>query len=309
MPARILVVDDDDIVLNTMLRILRRAGYTPEGVQGVRSARAALQAGVWDLVICDQQLPDGLGIDLLEEVARLYPTAGRVLATGFLELNLAMKAVNGVAVAQVIEKPFSGDALLDTVRQAIAETDQQGAAELEWSPQRPADRQALEDLLKGAQLRLALQPIVTAFGGDTVGYEALIRSEHTVLDGPQRILELAARVGMMRQLSQVVVNRATEWLFRIPANQQLFINLHPEELADVGALMSRLEPLEDWSERIVLEITGACHERWPNQLPGILRQMREKGFSLALDDLGAGQSALALLAEAEPSYVKMAASP
>jgi EAL domain-containing protein (putative c-di-GMP-specific phosphodiesterase class I) len=303
--SRILVVDDDSIVLNTMLRILRRAGFKPVGVQGAHAARAALKAERWDLVIADQKLPDGLGLSLLEEVARTTPATGRVLVTGYLELNLAMKAVNGVAVAQVLEKPFSGEALLNTVRDAIAQTNQQGTSELEWNPRRPADRQALEELLRGAQLRLALQPIVTAFGGSTVGYEALIRSDHTVLDGPQRILELAARVGMMRQLSQVVLARATEWLFRIPPEQQLFINLHPLELADVGALLTRLEPLQDWSDRIVLEITGACHERWPHQLPGILRQLRNMGFSLALDDLGAGQSALALLAEAEPRFVKI----
>lgn len=302
---KILVVEDDERVLRITLRLLKREGHDATAVTTIAAAREALSREPFALILVDHQLPDGWGIHLLEQVATTHPTMGRVLVTAFMELPLALQAVNGGAVAQLLEKPWTRDMLVETVESALAHTTSQGAATAAWDPSRPAGRAMLQDVLTNGHLRLALQPIVTAGGGETVGYEALIRSSHDVLDGPQRILELAGEVGMMRQVSDAVLARATEWLFRLPDGPSLFVNLHPLELEDMDALAARLAPLQDWSDRIVLEITGACLQRWPRELPAKLGRLRDLGCGFALDDLGAGQGALVLLAEAEPRFVKI----
>jgi EAL domain-containing protein (putative c-di-GMP-specific phosphodiesterase class I)/CheY-like chemotaxis protein len=302
---KILVVEDNEAVLRTTLRMLKYQRYEAVGVTTIHDARTTLARQDFSLILVDHQLPDGWGINLLEDVAETHPTMGRVLATAFMELPLAVQAVNGGAVAQLLEKPFSRDALVDAVKNALAASTSEADATENWNPGRPAGRAMLQEVLTGGHLRLALQPIVTAAGGETVGYEALIRSTHGVLDGPRRILDLAEEVGMMRHVSQAVLARATEWLFRLPDGPSLFVNLHPLELEDMDALAARLEPLQDWSDRIVLEITGACLQRWRRELPQKLGRLRDLCFGFALDDLGAGQGALVLLAEAEPRFVKI----
>jgi EAL domain-containing protein (putative c-di-GMP-specific phosphodiesterase class I) len=302
---RILLVDDDALVLKTTLRILRGAGYDVAGAPTLADGFSVFEREDFDLVVADHRLPDGFGIDLLEHVARTQPTTGRMLLTAYLQLDLAMKAVNGSAVAQVLEKPFEKSSLLDTVKLALKHSEVEGAVSREWTPQRPVDRRTMEDLLRGDALQLALQPIVTATDANVVGYEALLRSSHGVLDNPGKILELAERVGMMRQLSDTVMARASEWLFRLPDEPALFVNLHPLELADPEALGERLAPLRDWAARIVLEVTGAALQRWPKDLAQRLAVPRDMGFGLALDNVGAGQGALVLLAEVAPRFIKI----
>jgi EAL domain-containing protein (putative c-di-GMP-specific phosphodiesterase class I) len=302
---RILVVDDDQLVLKTILRILRGAGYTVDAAETLSEGFEAFEAGSHDLVVADHRLPDGFGIDLLEHVAVTRPTTGRMLSTAYLQLDLAMKAVNGSAVAQVLEKPFEKSSLLRTVKHALRHVEVEGAVSREWTEQRPVDRRTMEGLLRGDALQLALQPIVTATDTQIVGYEALLRSNHGLLDNPGRILEMAERVGMMRQLSDTVMARAAEWLFRLPDGPALFVNLHPLELANPEALGERLDPLRDWADRIVLEVTGAALQRWPRDLAQRLAVVRDMGFGLALDDVGAGQGALVLLAEVAPRFIKI----
>jgi EAL domain-containing protein (putative c-di-GMP-specific phosphodiesterase class I) len=302
---QILLVDDDALVLKTTLRILRGAGYDVSGAPTLADGFSAFESGSFDLVIADHRLPDGFGIDLLEHVASTHPTTGRMLLTAYLQLDLAIKAVNGSAVAQVLEKPFEKTSLLETVKQALKHSEVEGEISREWTPQRPVDRRSMEALLRGDDLQLALQPIVDATNGDVIGYEALLRSDHTVLNSPESILELAERVGMMRQLSDTVMARACEWLFRLPDGPVLFVNLHPLELADPEALGERLASMKDWSDRIVLEVTGASLQRWPRDLAQRLAVPRDMGFGLALDDVGAGQGALVLLAEVAPRFIKI----
>ncbi|MEC7948323.1 MAG: EAL domain-containing response regulator [Myxococcota bacterium] len=302
---RILVVDDDTLVLKTTVRILKKAGYDVDGVLTLSSGFSKFDETSYDLVIADHRLPDGFGIDLLEHVAQTRPTTGRMLSTAYLQLDLALKAVNGSAVAQVLEKPFEKSSLLRTVEVALRHAAVEGAVSREWTPQRPVDRRSMEMLLRSGSVQLALQPIVAASDSAVIGYEALLRSDDAVLDEPGKILSLAERVGMMRQLSDTLVARASEWLFRLPDEPALFVNLHPLELADPSALADRLDPLRDWSDRMVLEVTGASLQRWPQDLAQRLAVPRDMGFGLALDDVGAGQGALVLLAEVAPRFIKI----
>ena len=302
---RILVVDDDPLVLKTILRILRGTGYTVDAATNLEEGFKAFEGGRYDLVIADHRLPDGFGIDLLEHVAATRPTTGRMLSTAYLQLELALKAVNGSAVAQVLEKPFEKESLLTTVKQALEHVEVEGKLSREWTPQRPVDRRTMEDLLRGGSVHLELQPIVQSEDAKVVGHEALLRSSHLDFDHPGKILDMAERVGMMRQLSDTVVARASEWLFHLPEDATLFVNLHPLELANPEALAERLSPLQDWSDRVVLEVTGASLQRWPKDLASRLAPIRDMGFGLALDDVGAGEGALMLLAEVAPRFIKI----
>ena len=170
-------------------------------------------------------------------------------------------------------------------------------------------RTHLEECLDGGFVKLAVQPIVDAQTTRPVAYEALLRSKHPVMDGPLPVLAAAERHDMLGDLSRAVIARAAEWLSRLDDNVKLFMNVHPNELADGDAFLERLAPLVPQSHRVVLEITERNRLGGITEWERVVESLTQAGFQLAVDDLGAGYSSLAVLAELQPAYVKVDMTP
>ncbi len=116
----VLIVDDEENILTTLLRVLRAddreiitAGCVQDGLEKMKSAGGA------DLVISDNKLPDGTGIDFLVKVRQLYPDSIRILITGYPDLEAAIGAINKGQVYRFIPKPWENDELKLTVKQAL----------------------------------------------------------------------------------------------------------------------------------------------------------------------------------------------
>jgi EAL domain-containing protein (putative c-di-GMP-specific phosphodiesterase class I) len=86
---------------------------------------------------------------------------------------------------------------------------------------------------------------------------------------------------------------------------RLFINIHPDELADSEGMQKRLEKLAPWSHRIVLEITERSRLQAIDSWETTLSRIIDMGFFVAVDDLGAGYSSLSVLADLQPKYIKV----
>jgi two-component system response regulator QseB len=65
---RILIVEDDEVLADGLTVGLRLSGFTPDPVETLADARAALETGSFDGMVLDIMLPDGLGLDLLAEL-------------------------------------------------------------------------------------------------------------------------------------------------------------------------------------------------------------------------------------------------
>jgi two-component system, chemotaxis family, chemotaxis protein CheY len=114
---KILVIEDNVIVRNTMSRILEAAGYTVvmanDGLQGVESFRKEHP----DLVISDIIMPEQEGIATIRQIIGEKPDAkiiaisggGRIGNTDFLQIAKKMGATDAIA------KPFDPDDLLDRI--------------------------------------------------------------------------------------------------------------------------------------------------------------------------------------------------
>ncbi len=303
---RVLIVDDDTQLLSLLVEVLRKAGYHVVAAETAESAMALVREQGFDLAVCDRQLPGMDGIELLEHLRREQPMCARVLLTGAIDLPTTLSAVNRSAVGRVVEKPVRAHTLRAIVDEALEgrrrlveayETMQQAAI--------AAERSRLADALQGTHVQIALQPIVHAAGGAVFGYEALLRSSHPDFPGPQQILSAAERHGMLTHVADVVVERAAAWLRSSRNDAHLFLNLHPAELADPDALDARLEVLQKWAPRIVLEITERSSIYGVTAWETSMENIRRRGFEVAVDDLGAGYSALAVLAELQPRYIKI----
>jgi len=126
MTKTILVVDDDQAVLQSYGRLLRRLGHRAllaEDSQTVMTDPGSLQ-GI-DLLILDQRMPRTSGLDLLAGLRRRGATGvtgGRVpaviLISAFLSDELRAEAAR-LGVAEIIEKPIETTHLLACVRAAL----------------------------------------------------------------------------------------------------------------------------------------------------------------------------------------------
>src|SRR5690606_33589249 len=145
--------------------------------------------------------------------------------------------------------------------------------------------------------QLALQPILSAATGETVAFEALLRSSHPVLSGPGPVLAAAESCDMLDELGAVVADRAARWMRRLPRHVQLFVNLDPNERSGPERVRERLAPLHPWADRIVLEITERSKISDVDAWQQSINYLTGDGFSIAVDDLGAGYSSLSMLAE------------
>jgi len=103
--ARLLIVDDEAAMRRVLASLLEEDGHEVIAAGGLTEARRALSTGLFDLVITDQKMPDGEGLDLLEKVHETDPVLPVVLLTAFATVELAVDAMRRGAF-DFITKPF-----------------------------------------------------------------------------------------------------------------------------------------------------------------------------------------------------------
>lgn len=297
--AKILVVDDEEPLRLQFRRALDRDGHQVTLAASLAEAASLLESRRFDAAVVDLRLGDGTGLDLLRWLRREHPDCARVLASGYLDIRNTIDAVTTSEVARLLAKPCTPSDVRRAVNDALDSSRQQLQ-----SPNTRSDRRRLEALLREAGLSLALQPVVRAGTGEIIAYEAFLRSGDETLGSPARLYQAALEHRMLRDLTRAVAAHASAWLEQIPEDLSLFLNLHPEELADMASLEDTLQPLSEHASRVVLDITGHHHERWGRVLRDRLLALQGQGYRVALDDVGGGHESLQLLAEAEATYVK-----
>jgi two-component system, NtrC family, response regulator AtoC len=118
--ARILIVEDDDLLRQVTAERLEREGYTVSAAASVGEGWALLEKYTPDLAILDIKLPDGEGTELLEELTRTGDTVC-VMMSAHATVASAVKALRAGAV-DYMEKPFSFDRLTATIEGALERT-------------------------------------------------------------------------------------------------------------------------------------------------------------------------------------------
>jgi DNA-binding NtrC family response regulator len=119
MPHRILCVDDEPGVLTALATCLRGfPGALVELAGSLEEASTRLESGQYAVVITDERLPGGRGVQLLEKLVRAGSPTVRILLTGYADPEVCMAAINRGRVFALLEKPFRAEELLVTVRSA-----------------------------------------------------------------------------------------------------------------------------------------------------------------------------------------------
>lgn len=304
--ARILAVEDDALVRRCIKRILTRKGHeVVEAGHGPEGLRLAGDMS-FDVALVDYNLPIMDGVEVLQRLRELQPGCLRVLVTGQLDLPMVVGAVNQGEITRVVEKPFKSKVLVAAVNEVLKTREvMKDVMKVQEEAASAEDRRMLQECLAGEDVQIALQPILNAPDGSVFAYEALLRSFHPTLNGPGPVLGAAEQHGMLAEVGAVVVDRCARWMPQLPDHVRLFMNLHPDELADPEGMIARLRPLAPWAHRIVLEITERSRLQGLDRWEVSIERATAMGFSIAVDDLGAGYSSLSVLAELQPSFIKI----
>ena len=117
--SRILVVDDEQIVLELTVRVLERAGYDVVPVSAPERALELVDAGDLDLVVSDVVMPGLSGVDLLDEIRLRRPDLPVVLMTGGLPEPERTSEALRLGATGIVYKPFSHAELRGAVEAAL----------------------------------------------------------------------------------------------------------------------------------------------------------------------------------------------
>jgi EAL domain-containing protein (putative c-di-GMP-specific phosphodiesterase class I) len=150
---------------------------------------------------------------------------------------------------------------------------------------------------------MAFQPIFDVAANRTFAYEALVRTDEESLKRTDVLIATAERLGRIHDLGRTVRSAVATAATEIPDDVLIFVNVHGLELTDddLFADSCALAPIAD---RVVLEITERVGLD-PVAGPAKVAMLRQRGYRIAVDDLGAGYAALGALATLEPEIVKL----
>jgi diguanylate cyclase (GGDEF)-like protein len=169
---------------------------------------------------------------------------------------------------------------------------------------------SIKEILKKKQLYPVFQPIVDITTGKIDGYEALIRgTKGSSLRNPKEIFEQAKLQNLIVPLEYLCIELACREYQKKQLNGRLFLNVSPMSLTQGHTENHIVEILQSEfgfeKDKVVIELS----EQYPLQDYQVIRSaiifMRECGYELAIDDLGAGYSSLRVWSEFRPEYVKV----
>ncbi len=309
-PVRVLLVDDEPALLKAYERMLRATGAEVYAASTGTEALQTLKQTSYDVVVSDIHMDDMNGITLLKSIRRQAADLPVILITGLPTVESAVEAVEYGAL-RYLRKPVSRDDLVKAIMHGeklhrIARLKREVAQHLGEGEKPPGDRAGLEASFERAlqSLWIAYQPIINWSEQKIEAYEAFVRTKEPSIPHPGALLSAAERLGRLFDLGQAIRAHIGTTISELAPECDIYVNLHPADLMD-DTLYDPNSPLRIHSHKIVLEITERDSLDGVDVIPERVARLRELGFRIAVDDLGAGFAGLSYFARIEPEVVKL----
>lgn len=120
---RILVIDDDDSIRETLGALLEEEGYIVDMAKDGKEAIAKSNANFYNLAIVDWRLPDTDGTKLLRNLRETTPKMAKIMLTGYPSMQNAIDSVNAQADA-FFPKPAKIEPLLEKIKELLRKQEQ-----------------------------------------------------------------------------------------------------------------------------------------------------------------------------------------
>ena len=118
MSGRILIVDDEEIILQSCLRLLGDSDYELEAVRDGLEALRKIETNDYDVVILDIMMPKIDGLEVLQKVKEMHPDIDIIMITGLSQIETAVRAMK-LGAFDYLPKPFDPDELKLVVQRAF----------------------------------------------------------------------------------------------------------------------------------------------------------------------------------------------
>jgi DNA-binding NtrC family response regulator len=117
---KVLIVDDDRLVRDSLQSLIMNAGYVVEVAKNGEEAVNMSNKTYYNVALIDIRLPDVNGIDLLSKMKEYIPKTRKIILTGYPDLETAINAVNRRAAGYLV-KPVDPEALLKAIDEQVTE--------------------------------------------------------------------------------------------------------------------------------------------------------------------------------------------
>jgi signal transduction histidine kinase/EAL domain-containing protein (putative c-di-GMP-specific phosphodiesterase class I)/DNA-binding response OmpR family regulator len=313
----VLLVDDDPVVIRHMSAMLT-FGLSIADVLTASNGRQAADLlaardGAIDVVICDLEMPEMDGVELIRSLGSTGFHGGVILMSGaeakVLSTVGTLAGIQGLHVLGEVQKPV-GPAQMTALLARF---------ESEVAPQR--DRRAVEEITADAiregiaqgEFEVWFQPKVDAVTLAPVGVEALARwvRGRAIHVAPDRFIVAAERLGLIPELSRALVDAALAGAARLAAQGAgltVAINISRRMLDDLALpdwISARTHAAGLTPQAVVLEVTETGLSEDLTRALDVLTRLRLKGFGLSIDDFGIGYSSFEQLGRVPFTELKL----
>ena len=128
MTAKILIVDDDAGVRESLEELLRLEDYQADSTGSGEEALEALSEG-FDLVLLDIKMPGIDGVEVMHEIRKYHPDTRIIIITGYGSLDSAIDAIRSGAQDYML-KPYTADDILESIGKALSEKESRTRKEI-----------------------------------------------------------------------------------------------------------------------------------------------------------------------------------
>jgi DNA-binding NtrC family response regulator len=120
--ARVLVLDDEEEVLNVLMRALRRAGHEPLGAEDGLEGLHVVRTQPIDLVVTDLVMPEVDGLQFIKELAHLRPGTPVIAISGggVWDARSLLEVAGTLGAVRTLSKPFELPEFLSLVDEVLA---------------------------------------------------------------------------------------------------------------------------------------------------------------------------------------------
>ena len=115
---RMLVIDDESVVLSSCRRIFAAEGYEVVTTESPRQGLELASGSRFDVILCDWRMPELDGLDVVEMLDKRAPDAAVVMITGFPSVDRATEVMKRGAM-DFVAKPFTPEEITAAVQKAL----------------------------------------------------------------------------------------------------------------------------------------------------------------------------------------------
>ena len=310
---RVLILDDESIVVDTLAACLSLPGIELTTCREIEAAEALLRCFRFDVVITDLSVSQLGGLDgmrLVRFVTANFPDTAVYVLSGYVD-QAVRDLCSVLGVTAVLEKSEGLSRLRSFLLDRRAAQIAPGAA-----PEGEGEVQhveLLEDFMAANPIRAVLQPVVKLRDGapkfEVFGVESLARGPaRSVLGSPAVFLAYAAQKELLFEADMICIRAALDEVIHLSNTVTTFLNVQPRSLTNPDFAVRLCDEVRSAGmeeKDIVLELTEQQTIVNPSAFAATLQRLRERGFRIALDDFGEGSSNLNLFQDLHPDFLKI----